>query len=57
MKAKKKPILIDKPADLWVETNERLKTIKVTEPHTRAAGVKVQSVDEMIAKLKELGAL
>jgi len=34
-----------------------LKTVRVDEPAVRKAGVKVQDVDGMIAKLKEMGAL
>jgi electron transfer flavoprotein beta subunit len=57
MKAKKKPLEKLTAADLGVDLKPRLETLKVTEPPTRAAGVKVESVDEMIGKLKELGAL
>jgi electron transfer flavoprotein beta subunit len=35
----------------------RLTTIKVTEPAKRQAGIKVKSVDELVAKLKEMGAV
>jgi electron transfer flavoprotein beta subunit len=57
MKAKKKPLEKVTPADLGVDVKPRLETLKVTEPPARQAGVKVQTVDEMIGKLKELGAL
>jgi electron transfer flavoprotein beta subunit len=57
MKAKKKPLEKIKPEDLGVDLKPRLQTLKVSEPPTREAGVKVESVDEMISKLKELGAL
>jgi electron transfer flavoprotein beta subunit len=57
MKAKKKPLEKLTAADLGVDLKPRLETLKVTEPPTREAGVKVGSVDEMIGKLKELGAL
>jgi electron transfer flavoprotein beta subunit len=57
MKAKKKPLEKVKPADLGVDLKPRLETVKVTEPPTRKAGIKVENVDEMIAKLKELGAI
>jgi len=57
MKAKKKPLEKITPEDLGVDIKPRLETLKVTEPPARQAGVKVGSVDEMIAKLKELGAL
>lgn len=57
MKAKKKPLEKVTPADLGVDLTPRLETLTVSEPPQREAGVKVQSVDEMIGKLKELGAL
>lgn len=57
MKAKKKPLEKFSPSDLGVELKPRLEILKVTEPPTREAGVKVGNVDEMIGKLKELGAL
>ncbi|MGI4796855.1 MAG: electron transfer flavoprotein subunit beta/FixA family protein [Janthinobacterium lividum] len=52
MKARKKPIENIKPADLGVDPAPRLKTIKVSEPPKRVAGVKVGSVAELVAKLK-----
>jgi electron transfer flavoprotein beta subunit len=52
MKAKKKPLETVKPADLGVDVTPRLKTLKVTEPPPRKAGVKVADVAELIAKLK-----
>ena len=57
MKAKKKPLEKVTPSDLGVDLKPRLEILKVTEPPTREAGVKVANVDEMIGKLKELGAL
>ena len=55
MKAKNKPMAQKTPADYGVDTAPRLKTIKVTEPPVRSAGIKVPDVDTLIAKLKELG--
>ena len=52
MRARKKPIENIKPADLGVDPAPRLKTIKVSEPPKRQAGVKVGSVAELVAKLK-----
>lgn len=52
MKAKKKPMEIIKPDALGVNVAPRLKTLKVEEPATRSAGVKVADVKELIAKLK-----
>ncbi len=53
MKAKKKPIDATTPADLGVDPAPRLTTLKVTEPAARAAGVKVASVAELVAKLRD----
>ncbi|RJF93340.1 electron transfer flavoprotein subunit beta/FixA family protein [Sphingomonas cavernae] len=55
MKAKSKPLEQKTPADYGVDTAPRLKTLKVTEPPVRQAGVKVADVDELVAKLKALG--
>jgi electron transfer flavoprotein beta subunit len=52
MKAKKKPIDNTTPADLGVDINPRLKTLKVVEPAKRQAGVKVETVAELVSKLK-----
>ena len=57
MKAKKKPLEKLTPQDLGVDLSPRLETLKVSEPPQREGGVKVESVDEMISKLKELGAI
>ena len=55
MKAKAKPLAQKTPADYGVDVTPRLKTLKVAEPPTRSAGVKVADVDELIGKLKVLG--
>ncbi|WP_324748874.1 electron transfer flavoprotein subunit beta/FixA family protein [Sphingomonas sp. LY54] len=55
MKAKSKPLATKAPEDYGVDVTPRLKTLKVTEPSKREAGVKVGSVDELIGKLKTLG--
>ncbi len=52
MKAKKKPLEVVKPADLGVDVAPRLKTLKVSEPPKRGAGVKVPDVATLVAKLK-----
>lgn len=57
MKAKKKKLEKKTLADYDLDAPPRLKTVKVTEPPPRAGGVKVEDVDGMISKLKELGAL
>ena len=55
MKAKSKPLAAKTPADYGIDTAPRLKTIKVSEPPVRSAGIKVADVDGLVAKLKELG--
>ncbi|KAI1817804.1 electron transfer flavoprotein, beta subunit [Poronia punctata] len=57
MKAKKKPLVKMSLSDLGVSNERRLKIVKVTEPAPRQGGGKVEDVDSMVAKLKELGAL
>jgi electron transfer flavoprotein beta subunit len=52
MKAKKKPLETVKPADLGVDPAPRLRTLKVAEPPTRKAGIKVPDVATLVAKLK-----
>ena len=52
MKAKKKPIEEKTAADYGVDAKPRLEVIKTTEPSGRKAGVKVGSVAELVAKLK-----
>mmetsp|Transcript_5964 Transcript_5964/g.23670 ORF Transcript_5964/g.23670 Transcript_5964/m.23670 type:complete len:252 (-) Transcript_5964:2910-3665(-) len=52
MKAKKKPLDIVKPADLGVDVTPRIKTLKVSEPPKRGAGVKVADVATLVTKLK-----
>ena len=52
MKAKKKPIEETSPADLGIDVTPRLTTIKVLDPPKRQAGVKVESVEELVDKLR-----
>jgi len=52
MKAKKKTLDVYKPADLGVDVTPRIKTLKVTEPPKRGAGIKVPDVATLVAKLK-----
>ncbi|MDB5820772.1 MAG: fixA, partial [Rhizobacter sp.] len=52
MKAKKKPLENLKPADLGVDVTPHLKTLKVSEPPKRGAGIKVPDVATLVAKLK-----
>jgi len=52
MKAKKKPLDTVKPADLGVDVSPRIKTLKVSEPPKRSAGIKVPDVATLVSKLK-----
>ena len=52
MKAKKKPLDIKTPADFGVDVAPRVTTLKVTPPAERSAGIKVESVEELVNKLK-----
>jgi electron transfer flavoprotein beta subunit len=53
MKAKKKPIDEKTAADYSVDIKPRLEIIKTSEPAGRKSGVKVGSVAELVAKLKD----
>jgi electron transfer flavoprotein beta subunit len=55
MKAKSKPLATRTPGDYGVDVAPRLTTLKVEEPAQRQAGIKVEDVDALVAKLKELG--
>ena len=52
MKAKKKVMEVLKPADLGVDVKAHLKTLKVSEPPKRSAGIKVPDVATLVSKLK-----
>jgi electron transfer flavoprotein beta subunit len=52
MKAKKKPIEMLSPEDLGVDVTPRLETLQVVEPPPRQAGVMVDSVAELVDKLR-----
>ena len=52
MKAKKKQLDTVKPEDLGVDVKPRLKTLKVSEPPKRGAGIKVPDVATLVDKLK-----
>ena len=52
MKAKKKTLEVFKPADLGVDVTSKIKTLKVSEPPKRGAGIKVPDVATLVAKLK-----
>jgi electron transfer flavoprotein beta subunit len=55
MKAKSKPLAVKSPGDFGVDVAPRLETLKVVEPAKRQAGIKIGSVDELVAKLKSMG--
>ena len=52
MKAKKKPLDTVKPEDLGVDVKPHLKTLKVSEPPKRGAGIKVPDVATLVDKLR-----
>ncbi len=53
MKAKRKTMDVKTPADYGVDVSPRLTILGTTEPATRAAGVMVADVAELVAKLKD----
>jgi electron transfer flavoprotein beta subunit len=57
MKAKKKPIDEKSPADYGVDIKPRLEVVKTAEPPVRKAGAKVKSVADLVAQLKNAGAI
>jgi electron transfer flavoprotein beta subunit len=52
MKAKKKPLDVVTAADLGVEVSSHLSLVKVEPPPERSAGIKVDSVEQLVDKLK-----
>jgi electron transfer flavoprotein beta subunit len=52
MKAKKKQLDVHTPADLGIEVKQSFRTIKVEPPAERKGGIKVETVDELVDKLK-----
>lgn len=52
MKAKRKPLDTKTPADLGVEVKAHTKLLKVESPAQREAGIKVESIEQLIEKLK-----
>ena len=52
MKAKKKPMDVTSPGDLGVDVGARTTVLNVAPPPERAAGIKVESVDELVDKLR-----
>jgi electron transfer flavoprotein beta subunit len=52
MKAKRKPLAVKPVADFGLDLSARTKLLKVTPPAQRQAGIVVESVDELVEKLK-----
>lgn len=57
MKAKRKPLEEKTASDYGVDVTPRLNIVKTSDPQERSAGIMVGSVDELVAKLKEAGAV
>lgn len=57
MKAKKKPLDEKTADDFGVDCTPRHKIVKTSAPAERTAGILVASVDELVTKLKEVGAI
>eukprot|EP00276_Gloeochaete_wittrockiana_P016017 CAMPEP_0184361974 /NCGR_PEP_ID=MMETSP1089-20130417/132704_1 /TAXON_ID=38269 ORGANISM="Gloeochaete wittrockiana, Strain SAG46.84" /NCGR_SAMPLE_ID=MMETSP1089 /ASSEMBLY_ACC=CAM_ASM_000445 /LENGTH=251 /DNA_ID=CAMNT_0026701857 /DNA_START=22 /DNA_END=773 /DNA_ORIENTATION=- len=53
MKAKQKPIATHTPESLGITLDPRLQTVSVEEPPVRSAGIKVKTVDELVASLQK----
>ena len=53
LKARSKPLEETSPDQLGVDISPRLKILATDEPPARKAGVKVNSVDELIARLRD----
>ena len=52
MKAKRKPLVVKPAADFGIDLSPRTKLVKVTPPATRQAGIIVETIDELVQKLK-----
>lgn len=57
MKAKKKPLVKKTPEELGVDLSARQEVISVEEPPVRKGGQKVETVEELVKKLKDIGAI
>uniref|UniRef100_M3XQQ4 Electron transfer flavoprotein subunit beta n=1 Tax=Mustela putorius furo TaxID=9669 RepID=M3XQQ4_MUSPF len=55
MKAKKKKIEVIKAGDLGVDLTSKLSVVSVEDPPQRTAGVKVETTEDLVAKLREIG--
>ena len=54
-KAKKKKLDKKSPADLGIDIAPRIEILSVEDPPVRQAGIKIESVDDLLAKMKEHG--
>lgn len=54
-KAKKKKIEVLKAGDLGVDLTSKISVISVEDPPQRMAGVKVETTEDLVAKLREIG--
>lgn len=54
-KAKKKKIEVIKPRDLGVDLTSKLSVVTVEDPPQRTAGVKVETTEDLVAKLRKTG--
>lgn len=52
MKAKQKPLAVHTPEELGLDLSTRLEIVKVTDPPKRQGGIKVESVEALVDKLK-----
>jgi electron transfer flavoprotein beta subunit len=52
MKAKRKPLVIKSASDFSINLTARTKLLKVTPPAQRQAGTMLDTIDELIEKLK-----
>ncbi|KAK3577318.1 hypothetical protein CHS0354_008413 [Potamilus streckersoni] len=55
MKAKKKPLTVKKPSDYAVDISPRQEVLSVEDPPVREAGQKVESVEQLVQKLRDAG--
>ncbi|KAL5020562.1 hypothetical protein ScPMuIL_003454 [Solemya velum] len=55
MKAKKKPLAVKAPSDYGVEVKPHIEVLSVEDPPVREAGQKVETVEELVSKLREVG--
>ena len=56
-KAKKKPMAKKTAADLGVDLTPRHEVLSVEDPPVREAGIKVETVEDLVGKLKQSGVI